>query len=141
MKKFKKLLILSFSVITTLTTPIFAQSELNTINNNVSISPFIASHDYKNFKVSNGTNFQVSITLTSSQPYGKAHYYNSSAYDVTLYVEGQGTVTVKPYSSNYIQWKKGSFKNTYDVALTATKGTLNGTFSLAKAERTSDFQN
>ena len=111
------------------------------MNKNASTSPFIASRDYNNFKVSSNTNIQVNITLTDSQPYGKAHYYNSSVYDVTLYVDEQGTVTVKPYSSNDIQWKKSNFQSSYDVALTATKGTLNGIFSLAKAEKTSGFRN
>ncbi len=109
--------------------------------NSTDIENRSVSHDYSNFRVSSGTSFEVTIDLSSSQPYGKAFYANNLPYNATLYVEGQGTVTVKPYSSNSIVWKKGTFKSSYDVSITATQGMLDGYFSLAKATRESEFQN
>lgn len=143
MKKLKKLIILSLSAFTLLTgtVPIFAQNIKNNVNYDDLIVPYELSHTYNNFQLTSGTNFHTTISLSSSQPYGKAHFYNSSSSNVTLYVEGQGTITIKPYSSNSIIWKKSSMKSNYEISVTATSGTLNGTFSLAKATRDSEFQN
>ncbi len=149
----KKLLSRSFAfaIVTSsmvLTVPVFAESTENTKNidiisnvdkNNTDIMPFEVSYDYSNYKITSKTNFQVSITLSNFQPYGKVHYYNSSDYVATLYVEGEEK-TIEPHSGDSIVWKKGTFKSSYDVGITASEGRLNGTFSLAKAERESEFQ-
>lgn len=141
MKNKLKKIVLPLSVIGMLaigSTSVFA-SEVNK-NDNSNIETFVASHDFSSFPISKDTNFGTSLELTSSQKYGKAKYYNNSSYDATLYVEGQPLKTIKPYSGGYIEWKKGLLKNEYKVTLTATKGELNGTFSLAKAHELSDFQ-
>ncbi len=137
MKKLKKLIVLSLSALTILTGAVltFAQD----IKGNINYDEL--SHTYSNFQLINGTNFHTTISLSSSQPYGKAYFYNDSSSDATLYVEGQGTITIKPYSSNFIVWKKGVIKSEYDVFVTATSKTLNGKFSLAKATRDLEFQN
>ena len=149
--KFKKLILSTMiSSCFIFSVPVFAQdkplektnitSETVLDENSTGIESRIASHDYYNLRVLGNTNFEVTIDLTSSQPYGKAFYANNSPYNATLYVEGQGSVTVKPYSSNSIIWKKGTFKSSYDVSITATQGTLDGYFSLAKATKEADFQ-
>lgn len=143
MTKLKKSIILSLSAFTLLTgaVPTFAQDVKDNVNYDGLIVPYELSHTYNSFQLTSGTSFHTTISLSSSQPYGKAHFYNASSSNVTLYVEGQGTITVKPYSSNSIVWKKSSMKSNYDISVTAKSGTLNGTFSLAKATRDSEFQN
>ena len=97
---------------------------------------------YSNFKLSNGTNLNTKITLDKSAPYGKVHYYNSSSYDVRLYVEGTDEIKViKPYSSSYIIWKKDILKKDYTISITQTKDILKGNFSLAKSDNKEDFEN
>lgn len=98
------------------------------------------SYDYSNYPVKNRTNFSTQITLSSSQPWGKAHYYNSADYSVTLYVDGQEDVKIPPHSGDKIVWKKSALKSSYDVGVTASSGELNGIFSLAKATKETEFQ-
>lgn len=98
------------------------------------------SYDYSKYPVQNRTNFPTQITLSSSQPWGKVHYYNSADYSVTLYVEGQEDVKIPPHSGDKIVWKKSALKSSYDVGVTASSGELNGIFSLAKATRETEFQ-
>lgn len=113
----------------------------NSLNKNNNINNTNISYDYNNFKLSSGTNVEVSINLDNNNIYGQAYYNNNSNYDATLYVEGQEIKTIKPYSSDLIVWKKGTFKNSYEFTVTATQGNLDGYFSLAKAEKEEDFQN
>ena len=95
------------------------------------------SYDYSNYPVQNRTNFSTQITLSNSQPWGKVHYYNSSDYSITLYVDDQKDVEIPPHSGDKIVWKKSALKSSYDVGVTASSGELNGIFSLAKATRES----
>lgn len=150
--KFKKLILSTMiSSCFIFSAPVFAQdkplektnisTESISDENSIDIESRSISHDYSNYKLVDRTSFEVNIDLSSGQPYGKAFYANNSPYNATLYVEGQGTITVKPYSSNSIVWKKGTFKSSYDVSITATQGMLDGYFSLAKATRESEFQN
>ncbi|MDE6182012.1 MAG: hypothetical protein K2F59_02240, partial [Eubacteriales bacterium] len=126
MKKLKKLFAISLSLITMLSVPTFAQ--------NNSSNQYETSHTYSNFPFSNGTSFNTSISLSKTQPYGKAHFYNSSPYNVVLDVVGEKSVTIKPYTSGYVIWEKSAIKNNYNVTVRSKGGTLNGTFSLAKSE-------
>ena len=116
-----------------LTVPVFAEST------DTEHRPFEISYDYSNYELTTKTNFQVIITLSNSQKYGKAHYYNASDYATTLYVEGEQK-RIEPHSGDSIVWKKSIFKTSYDVGITASEGRLHGTFSLAKAEKESAFQ-
>ncbi len=150
MKIFKKTLIPLCASVMLLAIPTFAiniqtteiksNTETNLDSKDYSTSLYEVSHTYSNFVLSSGTSLNTNISLSSSQPYGKAHYYNSSAYPATMTVSGVETITIAPYSSGYIIWKKSSTKKTYNVTVTATSGTLSGKFSLAKADAEDQFQ-
>ena len=109
--------------------------------NSAGIESRSVSYDHSNYRLVDRPNFPATIELTSSQPYGKAFYANNSPYSARLRVDDVDTITISPYSSGSIVWKKGIFKSSYDIVITATQGNLDGYFSLAKATEESDFQN
>ena len=150
--KFKKLILSTIiSSCFIFSVPVFAQdkplektnitSETVLDENSAGIESRSVSHDFSNFRLSGSPSFPTTIDLSSSQPYGKAFYANNSPYSAKLIVDDKDPVIVEPYSSGSIVWKKGIFKSSYDITVTATQGNLDGYFSLAKATREAEFQN
>ncbi len=90
---------------------------------------------FSSFKILDTNHFNTHIELSNSQPYGKAYYTNNGTKDVSLYVKGQGTVTVKPNKSEGITWKKSFFKKYYKVDIHCSSENLNGLFSLAGSDK------
>ncbi|OUQ57913.1 hypothetical protein B5E58_08135 [Tyzzerella sp. An114] len=150
--KFKKLILSTMiSSCFIFSVPVFAQdkplektnitSETVLEENSTGIESRSVSYDHSNYRLVDRPNFPATIELTSSQPYGKAFYANNSPYSAKLIVDDKDPVIVEPYSSGSIVWKKGIFKSSYDITVTATQGNLDGYFSLAKATREAEFQN
>lgn len=111
---------------------------IDTIENDNSISPnSIPSYSYSKLSISGGTSFETSISLTSTDKYGKAFYSNNSNYSVTMTVTGTGvneSITIPKNTSKGISWTKGGIgTKEYKIQLRSS-GDLNGLFSLAKCD-------
>ncbi len=120
----------------------FAQSDVSAAVNTNGTStasstakPYNTSYDFDSYQISGTNSFSTDIDLSSNQPYGKAYYSNNSSEDVTLSVDDHGSITIKPYKSGGITWKKSAFKSTYNVDLHCSTKDLNGLFSLAKSDK------
>lgn len=138
--KFKKLILSTIILICFIGISIlFIQYNSEENSNNTESSN--VSYDFANYKLIDIAHFSPHIDLSSSQPYGKIFYTNNSYYSAKLIVDDKDPITIEPYSSGSIVWKKETFKSTYDITVTATQGILDGYFTLAKAEKEDDFQN
>lgn len=101
------------------------------------------SYVYDNATFSGASYLSTYINLTNSHPYGKVYYYNSGEYDAKLYILGNGEIIditiIPPNSGGSLVWEKSLFKSQYDIGLTATSGTLDGSLILASASDESYF--
>jgi uncharacterized protein YcfL len=118
----------------------FAAETSAVVNNKIAAAdsvtdPMTKSYVYNNYAVSGTNSFSTSITLTNADKYGKAFYYNNSGTAVNLTVSKVDSITIQPYKSGSIEWKKGLLNSTYEVSLHCASANLNGSFSLAKSSR------
>ena len=147
MKNKLKKIVLPLSVIGMLaigSTSVFASEAIN-FNESNDIIFYDISYNQEDIKLpENRTTQTYTIKMTEDMNHGKAHVYNGTNSTMTFKVVGEETKTVKPYSSEEIEWefKPGFFQKekSYDVIITANEGFLKGRFSLAKATDPAEFQ-
>ncbi len=98
------------------------------------IDPLSKDYICSNKKISGTNNYSKSIIMDSDRPYAKAHYYNNTDATVQMWVKGEDSIHIQPYSSGAITWEKSFFTSKYEVNISCSEKKLNGTFSLAVSD-------